>query len=152
MPVKDMFDPEDEMTKILIDNPEAFPSAELQKKELDILRQVPFATPNYTMTQTNKYLQSSHSAWKTRKNVKEFSSQGKVRKSDTKYWKMREFQTNVIIIFSGIQINCVLLAAKMGQVFRPIWCEAYGLFTLAVSRTRTGVGTWTRMDGLYGFK
>ena len=70
MPVKDMFDPEDEMTKVLIDNPEAFPSAELTKKELDVLRQVPFATPNYTRTQTNKYLQGSHSDWKTWKKYK----------------------------------------------------------------------------------
>ena len=93
MPVKDMFDPEDEMTKVLIDDPEAFPSGELTKKELDVLRKVLFATPNYTRTQTNKYLQGSHSDWKTWKNVKELSSQGKVeqtgkvRKSHTKHWK-----------------------------------------------------------------
>ena len=42
-----MFDPEDEMIKVLIDNPEAFPSAEHTNEELDILRQVPFITPNH---------------------------------------------------------------------------------------------------------
>ena len=45
-----MFDPEDEMAKVLIDNPEAFPSADLTKKELNILRQVWFITLNYTMS------------------------------------------------------------------------------------------------------
>ena len=37
-----MFNPEDEMAKELINNPEAFPSPELIKKELDVLKQVPF--------------------------------------------------------------------------------------------------------------
>ena len=37
-----MFNPEDEMAKELIDNPEAFPSAKLTKKKLDVLKQVTF--------------------------------------------------------------------------------------------------------------
>ena len=55
--------------------------------------------------------QGSHSDWKTWKNGKAFSSQGKVRENHTKYWKttgksqgkshkilenIREFEINII--------------------------------------------------------
>ena len=49
--------------------------------------------------------QGSHSGWKTWKNGKAFSSQGKVwdfeqtgkvRENHTKYWKILEFEINII--------------------------------------------------------
>ena len=58
------------------------------------------------------HCQGSHSDWKTWKNGKAFSSQGKVREfwtdwksqgkvreNHTKYWKLGEFQTNIICFF-----------------------------------------------------
>ena len=42
---------------------------------------------------------SSHSDWKTWKNGKAFSSQGKVRENHTKYWKIEGISEKIFVIF-----------------------------------------------------
>ena len=47
----------------------------------------------------NQLAQGSHSDWKTWKNGKAFSSQGKVRENHTKYWKTQGISDKYYLLF-----------------------------------------------------
>ena len=59
----------------------------------------------------------SNSDWKTWKNGKAFSSQGKVGKITQNTGKLIEFQTNYLLFVIDILYESCVLFAKMDQVF-----------------------------------